>query len=99
MLARPSKLEVDAASRGLVVMRVSIDPREVVFFKSIVEASEGVASIFADKGGELTLATPSSRVEALRELLADLVPGAYAPAHLTELAASDVPTREAPRGF
>lgn len=67
-----NKLSVSAASRGLVALSVNVPPREVVFFKSIVEASEGIASIFADAGGELTLATPAARLPALLELLDDL---------------------------
>lgn len=65
-------LPIDAATRGLVTHRLDVPPREVVFVKSIVEASEGIASIFATSGGNLTLAAPRERVEALRELLADL---------------------------
>ena len=53
--------------------RLEVDPREVVFVKSIVEASEGLASIFAESGGSLTIASPPAREPALRELLADLV--------------------------
>jgi hypothetical protein len=55
-----------------VTHRFDVPPREVVFVKSIVEASEGIASIFATSGGNLTLAAPRERVGALRELLVDL---------------------------
>jgi hypothetical protein len=73
------RLGVDVAARGLVAFRVEIDPREVVFVKSVVEASEGLASIFAESGGSLTIASPPSRRAALVELLDDLVAhhGAY----------------------
>lgn len=60
------------ATRGLVGRIIEIDAREVVFFKSIVEASEGVASIFGQRGGVLWVAAPSSRVAALDDLLDDL---------------------------
>jgi hypothetical protein len=60
------------ATRGLVGRVVEMDPREVVFFKSIVEASEGVASIFGQHGGVLWVATHASRVGALDALLEDL---------------------------
>ncbi|NUP04557.1 MAG: hypothetical protein HOW73_00670 [Polyangiaceae bacterium] len=57
----------------MISFRVDVDPREVVFIKSLVEASEGIASIFADHGGCLTFATPAARRSALVELLDDLV--------------------------
>lgn len=65
-------LPIEAAAAGLVRHRVEVDPREVVFVKSLVEASEGLASIFAERGGSLTIATTPSREPALLELLADL---------------------------
>jgi hypothetical protein len=65
-------LPICDATRGLVTHRLDVPSREVVFVKSIVEASEGIASIFATSGGNLTLATPRERVGALRELLDEL---------------------------
>ncbi len=65
-------LPIESAGAGLVGHRVEVDPREVVFVKSIVEASEGLASIFAEHGGSLTIATTPSREPALLELLSDL---------------------------
>lgn len=65
-------LPLERACRGLVAHRLEVPPREVVFVKSIVEASEGLASIFAESGGSLTIASPIEREAALRELLADL---------------------------
>lgn len=65
-------LPIDRACRGLSAHKLEVPPREVVFVKSIIEASEGVASIFAESGGSLTIATPREREAALRELLDDL---------------------------
>lgn len=68
-------LPVDVASRGLVAFDVTIDPRDVVFVKGVVEASDGLATIFAEEGpvgGALSVACPPSRVAELRALLADL---------------------------
>ena len=45
---------------------------EVVYVKSIFEASLGVGVIFVGHGGELTVAAPHSRASALDELLVDL---------------------------
>lgn len=52
---------------------VRVEPREVVYLKSIFEANLGVAAIFADQGGMLTVAAPRSQSAALDELLADLL--------------------------
>ena len=72
--ARPGRgpLSIDDASRGLVVFRVLVHPRDVVFLKSIIEASDGVASIFATSGGDLSIAAPAERVAELRQILDDL---------------------------
>jgi hypothetical protein len=73
-------LRIDVASRGLVTFEISVDPRDVVFVKGIVEASDGLASIFAEPrargaapiGGDLLVACHASRTGELRALLADL---------------------------
>jgi len=57
---------------GLVVRSVTAAPRDVVFIKSIFEASEGVGAIFAERGGDLVIAAPASRERELDELLRDL---------------------------
>jgi hypothetical protein len=54
-------------TRTLVVRAV-----DVVFVKGIVEASEGLAQVFAEHGGDLTLAAPEGREAELDELLAEL---------------------------
>lgn len=69
---RKAPLSIEDASRGLVVFRVLVHPREVVFLKSILEASDGVASIFATSGGDLSIAAPAERVGELRRILDDL---------------------------
>lgn len=66
------RLPIADATRGLVTRNVVVQPHEVVFVKSIIEASEGVASIFAEAGGHLAVASPADRVAALDVLLADL---------------------------
>lgn len=66
-------LDVADASRGLVAFRVLVHPRDVVFLKGILEASDGVAAVFAVSGGDLTVAAPAERVAELRRILDDLV--------------------------
>jgi hypothetical protein len=56
----------------MVVRRVLIASRDVVFVKGIVEALEGLAQVFAEQGGEVTLASPSDRAAELDALVDDL---------------------------
>ena len=57
---------------GMVVRRVILRARDVVFFKGVVEASEGLATVFAEHGGDLVVAAPESRTRELDALLDDL---------------------------
>ena len=54
---------------GMVVRRVVISARDVVFFKGVIEASEGLASVFAESGGDLSVAAPADRERELDALL------------------------------
>jgi hypothetical protein len=54
---------------GLVVRRVVLRARDVVFFKGVVEASEGLAAVFAERGGDLTVAAPRERAVELDAVL------------------------------
>jgi hypothetical protein len=65
-------LAVDEALRGMVWRELVVPPREVVYVKSIVEASEGICSIFGERGGRLLLASPPSRERELEALVDDL---------------------------
>ena len=56
----------------MVVREVSVQASWVVFVKGVVEASDGLAAVFSERGGELWLATPPGREAELDELLADL---------------------------
>jgi hypothetical protein len=56
----------------MVLHAVSVRPKEVVFVKGLVEASDGLCAVFAERGGELVLAAPEGRGAELDELLADL---------------------------
>ena len=58
---------------GMVARRVVMRARDVVFFKGIVEASEGLAAVFAEQGGDLIVAAPHERAAELDALLRDLV--------------------------
>jgi hypothetical protein len=56
----------------LVCRKVFVRDKDVVFVKGIFEASEGLGSLFAERGGELIISAPLSRECELDELLADL---------------------------
>jgi len=49
-----------------------VNSRDVVFVKAIIEASEGVACMFAERGGELLLVSSESRRAELDEIVEDL---------------------------
>jgi hypothetical protein len=66
-------LPIAIASAGLFVRRVDVRPPDVVYVKGILEASEGLGVIFAERGGDLIVASAPDRAAALDELLADLV--------------------------
>lgn len=57
---------------GLVFRKVRVAPREVVFVKGVIEASEGLAVVFAERGGDLTVATLPSQKDELDRILHDL---------------------------
>jgi len=57
---------------GMVVRRVLVRSRDVVFFKGVVEASEGLAAVYAEAGGDLFVAASVGREVELDALLDDL---------------------------
>jgi hypothetical protein len=56
----------------MVVRHVVMRARDVVFFKGVVEASEGLAAVFADAGGDLQVAAPAERAAELDAFLDEL---------------------------
>lgn len=65
-------ISIERATSGLVVGRLTVAKEHVVFVKGVIEASEGLANLFADRGGDLHIASPRDRAAELRELLHDL---------------------------
>lgn len=72
--ARPKRaaLSLPDASAGMLSRRLSVPAPHVVFVKGVIEASEGLAVVFAEHGGELTIAAPLEREADLVEILRDL---------------------------
>ncbi len=57
---------------GLVVRTVHLPKQDIVLLKSILEASENLGSVFADRDGDPVVAAPTSRAAELDQLLMDL---------------------------
>ena len=72
-VARVPPLSLEESSEGMLVRRIRVSPPDVVFVKGILEASEGLAAMFADAGGDLAIAAPHGRGAELAEILEDLV--------------------------
>lgn len=68
---------VDSA---MVTRRVRVQAADVVFVRGVLEASLGVAQLFAEQGGDLTIASSASRSAEMDQILADLqdeIPGFF----------------------
>ena len=71
---------------GMITRRLIVRAKDVAFLKGVVEAHEGLAQVFAEGGGDLTIAAPAGREAELDELVRDLaeelggiLPGAEPP--------------------
>ena len=56
----------------MISRRLVVRAKDVAFLKGIVEAHEGLAQVFAEGGGDLTIAAPVGREAELDELVRDL---------------------------
>ncbi len=57
---------------SMVVRRVVVPKRDVVFVRGVFEASDGVAFVYSLRGGDLTIVATPSREQELDAMLADL---------------------------
>ncbi len=57
---------------GMVARRVIVPSRDVVFLKGVLEAHEGLAQVYAERGGDLTICTTTEQARELDALLAKL---------------------------
>lgn len=55
-----------------VTRRVVVSADEVVYVRSILEASNGVAAVYSESGGDLTFVTSACRLAELETVLSDL---------------------------
>ncbi len=72
MPRRRNALPIETMRTGMLAREVSVRPPDVVFVKGLLEASDGLAAVFAERGGELTIVAPEGREAELAELLQDL---------------------------
>ena len=61
-----------AIGEGMVSRRLVVPAHEVAFLKGVVDAHDGLAQVFAERGGELRLAAPADRAAELDDLVASL---------------------------
>lgn len=54
---------------GMCVRRALLKPRDVVYVKGLLEAADGLAQLFAEEGGAVTIATTNSQARDLDALL------------------------------
>jgi hypothetical protein len=57
---------------GMVSRRLVVRAKDVAFVKAVVEAHDGLAQVFAERGGDLTLASAAEREHELSDLASDL---------------------------
>ena len=55
----------------LVWRRVQVPVRDVAFVRGVLEASDGLACMFAERGGDLLLVAPASQEATLDEVVED----------------------------
>ena len=61
-----------AGAPGMVSRRLVVRAPDVAFVKGVVEAHEGLAQVFAERGGDLVLASVEGREAELDALTRDL---------------------------
>ena len=58
----------------MVTRRMVVRSKDVVFVKGVIEATEGLAQVFAEGGGDLVIAAPKERAAELDEFLRTFAP-------------------------
>ncbi len=73
-MSTKTRIPIDAmVGEEMVTRALVVRASDVVLLKGIVEAHDGVAQVFAERGGDLVLASPASRAAELDALVRDLV--------------------------
>lgn len=58
---------------GMVSVRVRVRTKDVVFVKGVLDAHDGLCQVFAEQGGDLTIAGPEARKDELDAVLVDML--------------------------
>ena len=56
----------------MICRRLVVRAKDVVFVKGVIEAHDGLAHVFAESGGDLTIAAAAGRETELDEVVRDL---------------------------
>lgn len=64
--------ELVGMGAGMTSRSLVVRAKDVVFVKGIIEAHDGLAHVFAESGGDLTVAAAVGRERELDELVDDL---------------------------
>jgi hypothetical protein len=56
----------------MVTRKLVVRAKDVVFVKGVIEAHDGIAQVYGEHGGDLTITAPKSRERELDELVTDL---------------------------
>jgi hypothetical protein len=57
---------------GLITRQIEVRPQDVLLVRAHLEASEGLGALFAERGGDLTLAAPECLEAQLDAFIDDL---------------------------
>ena len=71
-MLRASERGLGGVGEGMIARRLLVRAKDVVFVKGVIEAHDGLAHVFAESGGDLTIAAAAGREAELDELVNDL---------------------------
>lgn len=71
-MSRSGPAKLVGVGEGMIQRRLVVRAKDVVFVKGVIEAHDGLAHVFAESGGDLTIAAASGREVELEELVRDL---------------------------
>jgi hypothetical protein len=68
----PLRAALVGMGEGMIARSLVVRAKDVVFVKGVIEAHDGLAHVFAESGGDLTIAAAVGREAELDELVNDL---------------------------
>ena len=67
-----AKVDTPKDPDGIVSRRLIVRAKDVVFVKGVIEAHDGLANVFSESGGDLTIVAPRDREAELDEVVRSL---------------------------